>query len=158
MGRVSGFGASMRPRAASYAEVRTAICIAAARRQPTISILSSRGGRSIVRQSPKINIGGPWQPVLSAVPISENGLCAMVSRWIGRNIRKGGTPPPSTRPIVRGAGCGRAAMWSRGCFAVASGRVVLRPIVRMMETYILERVVMRRFGASTVERAKSTSE
>ncbi len=70
---------------------------------------------------------GEWlQPVPSPVPISENGLCTMVSRWIGRNIRKASTAPPSARPIVRVAGCGRAAMWSRGCVAAASGRVVLR--------------------------------
>src|SRR6266478_6886541 len=30
-----------------------------------------------------------------------DGLCAMVSRWTGRNIRKASTPPPSARPIVR---------------------------------------------------------
>lgn len=94
----------------------------------------------------------------SAMPMSENGLCATVSRWIGRNIRRASTPPPSARPIVRVAGCGRAAMWSRGCFAAASGRVVLRPAVRMMQTHILECAVMRRLGASSVERAKSTSE
>jgi len=69
-----------------------------------------------------------------------------------RNIRKASTPPPSATPIVRVAGCGRAAMWSRGCFAAASGRVVLRPTVRMMQTHILERAVMGRLGASTVER------
>jgi hypothetical protein len=58
MGRASGSGASMRSRAASYAEVRIATCIAVARRQRMISIPLSRGDRSIVRQSPKINMGG----------------------------------------------------------------------------------------------------
>jgi hypothetical protein len=58
MGLASGSGASMRPRAASYVEVRTATCIAVARRQRMISIPSSRGGRSIVRQSPETNMGG----------------------------------------------------------------------------------------------------
>ena len=149
---------SMPLRAASYAEVRTATYIAVARRQRMISIPSSRVGGSIVRRSPKINMGGLWQPVPSAVPISQNGLCAMVSRSIGRNIRKASTPPPNARPTVRAAGCGQAAMWSRGCFAAASGRVVLRPTVRMMQTHILERAVLRRLGASTVERAKSMSE
>ena len=48
MGRASGSGASMPLRAASYAEIRIAICIAAARTQPMISTPSSRGGRSIV--------------------------------------------------------------------------------------------------------------
>ena len=42
----------------------------------------------------------------------------------------------------------------RGC--VRAGGT--RPTVRMMQTHILERVVMRRLGASSVERAKSTSE
>jgi hypothetical protein len=36
--------------------------------------------------------------------------------------------------------------------------VALRPVVRMMQTHILERAFMRRIGASTVKRAKSTSE
>jgi len=49
--------------------------------------------------------------------------------------------------IVLVAGCGRAAMWSRGCFAAAPRRVVLRPAVRMMQTHILERARSRRFAS-----------
>lgn len=152
MGRASGSEASMRPRAASYAEVRTATCIAVARRLRMISIPSLGGGQSIVRQSPKINMDGLWQPVPSAELISENGSCAMVSRWIGRNIRKASTPPPNARPIVQVAGCGRAAMWRRGCFAAASGRAASRPAVRTMQTHILEQTTMRRIRRTAVKR------
>jgi hypothetical protein len=80
--------------------------------------------------------------------LGENGLFAMVSRWIGRNIRKGSTTPPSAKPIVRGGGFGRAATWRHGCFAGASGPAAPRPTVRMMQTHILECAPSRRFGAS----------
>ncbi len=84
---------------------------------------------------------------------------ADIGEWLVRNglaldwpqYSKASTPLPSARPIVRVAGCGRAAMWSRGCFAAASRRVVLRPAVRMMQTHILERAFRRRLRASTVE-------
>jgi hypothetical protein len=46
------------PESSQLSEVRTVTSIAVARGQPMISIPSSRGGRSIVRQSPKINMGG----------------------------------------------------------------------------------------------------
>src|SRR6267142_3698387 len=46
------------PESSQLCRARTATCIAVARRQRMISIPSSRGGQSIVRQSPQINMGG----------------------------------------------------------------------------------------------------
>ncbi len=57
-----------------------------------------------------------------------------------------------------GRGYGQAATWSHGCSACAPGRAAPRPTARMMQTHILECAFMRRIGASTVKRAKSTSE
>jgi len=85
-------------------------------------------------------------------------LVAMALRWIGLNTRKADMTARSATPNVRAAARGQVATWSHGCSACASGLAAPRPTVRMMRTHILECAFMRRIGASTVKRAKSTSE
>jgi hypothetical protein len=147
-GTRSRLWASTAPKAPSCAEVQTAICIGVAQSPRMISILSSCDDRSTAGHSPRTDTGGWGRHVPSVAPISGSGLFAMVSRWIGRSIRRGGTTPSCVTRIVQAAGCGQAATWSHGCIAYASGRAVARPTVQMTRTHVLKHVFMRRIGAS----------
>jgi hypothetical protein len=75
-------------------------------------------------------------PVRWPEPISRNGWSATASRSTGRNIQSASTQRPSAMRSTPGAGCGRAAMLSRGFIVRASERAASRATARMMRMRI----------------------
>jgi hypothetical protein len=65
----------------------------------------------------------------------------MVSPWTGRNIQNESTSPRRVTPNKQGAGCGQAAMSSRGYLEYAFGRAEVRSNAWTMPTLIGRRRV-----------------